>query len=851
MNKQASMSHSKHTLRFTTILMLYFLSGVSGLVLQVVWMYKLGLVFGNASYATAVTLASFFLGLALGGWYAGRKAHKFSRLLRIYGIIELMIGISAFVLLFGLEYYKTNYHIVVSALTDQTGLLLLAKFVFSCSLIIVPSFLMGGTFPILAQCVSMEKVGFPQKGAILYTVNTIGASLGALLAGFYLLPNFSVSQTYGIAIFISLGVGIGAIILDYIFRAQGSIKEDSLSSKIIPKGVKPKTKSKRQNVNYIQYIILAFSSGLLTLATETIWTKVFSQVLQNSVYSFSAIIVVFLLSLALGGVLSYVLIKYNFHQKITLIILILLSVISLGYAPVVFANLTEGLNYISPDADWSNYMANVFKLVFSIVFLPTLLIGTIYPYLLKALPSFEGNPGSIVGTLIFNNSIGSVIGPILAGFILLEYFGMWMSLKIIVFVYIFLGLWLTQSLSKGQFKNLLLLGQVLSAIWILLLSNPPSVKINENEKLIDIWQSTNGVVTVIKTSDNLIMRLDNYYTLGDAKSIVVEQMQGHIPFLLHSDPKKVLFLGMGTGITAGAALKHNITEVTTVELINNVIIAAEKYFKPWTNNLFDDSRSTIVSDDARNYILGNNRKYDIIIADLFTPWHAGTGSLYTREHFDQIRSRLDTNGIFAQWLPLYQLTPKEFEIIAATISSVFEQVTIWRSDFSGSKSSIALIGQKTTAALDESTVNNSISKVIDKDLSDIEAGNHMAGLFYIGNLLSLKDVLDTSPINTDDQRLIEFSAPISAQLANAGNQSFIVGNALDELLSTIYTNMPPHTDPVLSQLDQDEQKYVTIGLLYYKYLMYNASNQLQSARIMKDSIERLAPQFLTSGMKSN
>jgi spermidine synthase len=348
------------------------------------------------------------------------------------------------------------------------------------------------------------------------------------------------------------------------------------------------------------------------------------------------------------------------------------------------------------------------------------------------------------------------------------------------------------------------------------------------------------------------MRLDNFYVLGDSRSILVEQMQGHIPLLIHPKPKETLFLGMGTGITAGASLSHDVERVVVVELVSNVIPAAKQYFSPWVNNLFNDKRVEIIADDARNFLLGSTENFDVIVGDLFTPWHAGTGSLYTVEHFQQVKKRLKKEGLFAQWLPLYQLTPESFNIIAATFASVFPEVTLWRADFSGSRASIALIGQEKGSKLSQEVLKKNIANVVNvKDNASNKPIDHMAGLFYLGNLDALKSRLIGIEVNNDDQRTIEFKAPILTQQANAGKQTYIVKQELENLLSTLATNLPVENDSYLSKLPPSELNYVKVGLLYFRYLQFiNEENESEANNIL-EQIQLLASDFLMEDKKSS
>jgi len=836
--------------RFSFLSLLFFLSGASSLILQVVWMYRIGLIFGNASYATAATLAAFFLGLAIGGWFLGRACAKFSPPLTAFGFMEIGIALTALLLIPGIAFYETHYASVVAFIEGQRSLLTFFKFIFSMSLLLLPSVLMGGTFPVLAQFVGKDRRQLASRGTILYGVNTIGASIGAFLAGFYFLSTYGVNYTYNLAIILAAGIGVIALILDRLPVKRKVISTINKNIKVSLSFKKATEVSKvSANITYSQFVFLAFFSGLLALSAETIWTRMFAQVLQNSVYSFSAILVVFLLALGFGGLLSHILIKFSFPAKPVLVILMSLGAITVGFSPVVFNSLTDGLGYLAFAESWSSYILAVFKLSFLVVFIPTVIFGAIFPFLLKAAPIIDESSGKFVGKLVLFNSFGSAVGPVISGFVLLGLVGLWSSIKIIAVSYVILAIYVAFSLnSKKKLKWMII--PIVVVFGMVAFVNPSTVKLGKGEKVIDMWQSSDGVVSIVKSEENIEMRLDNFYVLGDSKSILVEQMQAHIPLLLHPNPKNTLFLGMGTGISAGASLNHDLEHVVIVELVSNVIPAAKRYFSAWTNNLFEDKRVDIIADDARNYLLGTDEKFDVIVGDLFTPWHAGTGSLYTIEHFQQVKKQLNDGGVFAQWLPLYQLTPESFQIIAATFASVFPEVTLWRADFSSSRASIALIGQEKGSQLSEEILKKNIVYIIgDTDSSKSET-DHMAGLFYLGNLKALKNQLANVSINNDDRRTVEFKTPILTQQANAGQETYIVNSALDDLLSTLAINLPAEQDPYLSELPPNEIRYVKVGLLFYQYQMLIANDKDEEAKNIFEQINLLVPNFLKTPLQS-
>lgn len=824
MEKEAFLNSPSHR----TVEVLFFFSGTTGLILQVVWLYKLGLIFGNASYATAATLSSFFLGLALGGKYWGRKSSQLARPLRLYGFLELGIALSALLILPGFEFYQHIYGDVIQLVGHNKLMLTLVKFFFSLLVLLVPTVLMGGTFPVLSQFIGRSSLA--PRATLLYTLNTLGATIGTSLAGFFLFIQLGVHGTYIVSVCLAGLTGIIAIILDKNITDQ-EIQKNQLA---------PEKSSiqKSSSISISQFRVLAISTGLLALAAETAWIKMFTQVLQNSVYSFSVVLVVFLSSLAIGGAYAHYLVKRSYKIQNVLFFLLLFSAFFVGCTPLVFDYLTDGLTYIGSMSSWIEYLISIFWLGFMVIGIPTIVLGTLFPYLIKSNSTLNLIPGSFIGNMVFLNSLGSAIGPLILGFVLIDWIGVWMSIKMIALGYLLLAGFLLKS-SKMEHASWKIAMPFLASVCILFFTSPPLVKLEKGEQLVAAWQSVDGIVSVIRSNDNIDIRLNNTYILGDAKSALVEQMQANVPLLLHSKPEKVLFLGMGTGITAGAALNFPVNQVDVVEIISDVIPASRNYFSPWTNNLFSDNRVNIVTDDARNYLLGVNEKYDVIIGDLFSPWHSGTGSLYSLEHFELIESKLDADGYFAQWLPLYQLTNENFESIVATFTEVFPTVTFWRADFSNTKPSIVLVGQKPNTIINNELLLRNSKYVVGKENSD---NFHMAGLFYLGNIEAIRSKIEKAPINTDDKRTIEFSAPITTQQARAGQASFLTGLTQVKLYNDL-RKLPIDKDPYLKNLPSKELVFVEVGHLYFNYMMVK-DKDIDKADSIINAIRTLAPDFL-------
>lgn len=821
---------------------LFFASGAAALVLQVVWVYRLGLVFGNAAYATAATLSAFFLGVALGGWVGGRVAQRLPRPLVAYASMEWGIALGALLFLPGVAAYEAAYPSIGGLAGDTRGLLTLVKLAFSVSLLLIPTVLMGGTFPVLVQYVTQTRIQLARRGTLLYAANTLGAAFGAALAAFVLLPRLGVRHTYLAALFAIVAVGVAAFMLASV-AGRGETSSGRPTSEPDPQAARVDPGAEDSTPVTVPLVPLAIASGLLTLSAEVLWTRMLAQVLQNSVYSFAAVLVVFLLALGLGASLAHVLSRLRTAPERVLAWLLGLAAVSVALSPFFFGQLTDGLTYLAPRSSWGGYVAQVFLLSATVVLPPTLLMGAVFPYLLKVTPADRRGAGAAVGRLVLLNSLGAAAGPLVVGFLALDLLGLWRSVELVAAGYGLLALTIAFHPSAGplyRWRVPLALGVLGALAW----PEPAAVRLEPGERLVESWHSSDGVVSVVQAGGHLQMRLNNSYALGDTRSALAEQMQAHIPLLLQQDPERVLFLGMGTGISAGAALDHPVKEVVAAEIVPDVVEAARRYFAPWTNGLFEDARVRIVAEDARNHLLGTKARYDVIVGDLFTPWHAGTGGLYTLEQFRLVRSRLAPGGLFAQWLPLHQLTEEDLRTIASTFSHVFPTATVWRADFSSERASVALVGQEAGAILDQATLRRNSRVLFSGSAApSSEAEPHMAALFYVGNLEGMRADLGTLAPNTDDRRTIEYQVPLSAHRALARGRGFLTGAELHRFIDTLALRLPPERDPYLSDLPPGETNFAEVGRLYARYLFAGGSGRNgEASRILGDILDT-APAF--------
>jgi spermidine synthase len=310
--------------------------------------------------------------------------------------------------------------------------------------------------------------------------------------------------------------------------------------------------------------------------------------------------------------------------------------------------------------------------------------------------------------------------------------------------------------------------------------------------------------------------------------------QARIPLLAYPQSERIFFLGMGTGITAGEALSRDafkhVKKVVASELSANVVAASQKYFTGRagafdpTNGLYRDPRARVIMGDGRTHLLASRSRYAMINADLFLPYRRGTGNLYSREHFQVVRERLEPGGVFVQWLPLYQMTEREFGVIAKTMLAVFPQVSLWRGNFQPGGEIAAMVGHADASPLPACSLGvaeakrHAVEGATHRGMHEImlPVNEQTALLFYAGNLTRAADRFDQYPLNTDDMPVIEFGTPRSLHRSvGAGKPQFLATRFAD-LVDTLQQITPPEEDPLLALRTPVNRRLPLAGAAFHR-----------------------------------
>ena len=759
----------------------FFLSGMAGLIYEISWSRQIGLLFGHTVQAASTVLASYFAGMGLGYWLGGKLSRRVSPLLG-YAVAEFVIAAWAIAIPFLIQLSESSQFSPMLS-SDSWAWQTFLRGVFSFALLLPATISMGVTLPMMADFLTESPKSFQQshrnsaRVTWAYALNTFGALAGTLLATFVLLINVGVCGSSYIAVMLSILCGVLTLI---VLRNDPSYTEplsDSVSS--------PSAFSTMP-------VVLAFVSGFGTLALQVLFTRMFALVFHNSTYTFGIVVAVFLAALACGAASASWLQRWMPARKLAGLTVGIGSVLTLA-AIIIFVQRTE-LRYFSAGDSFAGYIYGACGLVLISIGPAIFCLGMLLPlvWAIASEPaevseanananhnntSFNRSAGNIVGSLTSVNTWGAAIGAITASFFLLVFVGLWKSIVLIGVLFLLCGIWLM--LASKQRLAAITISIIFVFCTIAAVQSPNDAKYGREqlgEEIIKRFDSPYGWIDVVKLEESSAykIRQNLHYRFGRTGNNVREFRQAHIPLLLHPKPRSVLFLGLGTGLTAGGAIPHeDLKSIEAVELIPEVVDAV-RMLAEFNYNIVDHPKSTIHVDDARHFLLANPKRYDVIVSDLFVPWESESGYLYTVEHYEVALDRLKEDGLFCQWLPMYQIGDVEFESIANSFSKVFPHTTIWWGQLSNRKPVLALVGSRRKITIDSQLLSQRIESVnrnrnvVDPQLETVpKFWEHYAG-----------DWKPTSEkgLNTDEFPRVEFLTPVSNRnrelLSGANFESF-------------------------------------------------------------------------------
>ncbi|MDB5048285.1 MAG: spermine/spermidine synthase family protein [Fibrobacteres bacterium] len=806
------------------LLACFFVSGFGSLVYETLWTRHLTHVIGGSPYAVSIILSVFMGGLGLGGALGGRLADRLARpgrLLQAYGVLELFIGLYALALPTLLSLCRPVFAAVYSHWYASPFLYNTVVFSLCAALLILPVLCMGATLPLLGKyCVrGPDRVGGPLS--FLYAVNTLGAAAGVLTAGFWLFPALGLKATTLIAAALNGAVGALCMVLGGRapreaapeMRAEASRAAGPAKAKG-PGGNKGNRGQGSLNVTeaggsaqagFRAALIVFAVSGFCAMAYEVTWTKVLTLIMGPTTHAFTLVLAVFITGLALGG-WAFGRISDRVRNPAWL-----LAVTQGGAALLALAAgqrmgnslfLFQKIDFQFQDR-FIGSLAVKSLFLFAFMLAPTFLLGAAFPLTMRLAARAGERLGRSVGTAYAVNTFGGVLGAWIAGFLMIPRLGSERSLGALAAVQLIAAAALAFAALRSRGKEgkrvWRLLGSVAaSALAIALCLNFPSwdrVSLGRAanripgsaiattswldaffgrhpaspvlipEEQVFYGDGIGGFTSVWRTLNLLGNHEYGLFVSGkaDASSrldMFTQVLLCQFPMVLHPHPKKVMVLGLASGITAGEALKYDIDRLDVLE-INPQVAEASGFFKPWNGALLEDSRTHLILQDAKAHLLLSREKYDVIISEPSNPWMAGLAELFTKEFFQRARDHLEEGGVMVEFLHSYQMDWETFSMVGRTFAQVFPNGMLVRTmpddrRLPGSASDYLLVGIKGTgrpglAGTPEK--REALARSTNLRLADPR-------LFY--RLLeseNLPGLFGPGPINTDNLPLLEFSAP--------------------------------------------------------------------------------------------
>jgi len=695
-----------------------------------------------------------------------RCAPRWPRPLRLYVGLEALVGVGTLLVTPLLGGFETAYPSLYRGLSDQPALFTAVRVASAFVVLFIPTFCMGGTLPLLGGFVDAERRRLGLTAGWLYVVNTAGAALGALSVPFLLLPRLGLNHSVWLCAALNLSLAAAAWWLD---RRSGA----SVAAPAQPVLTSPRKAVPPEGIRRV--LPLALLSGFVTFALQVQWNRAFAQVHENSMHSFALIVAVVIFALAAGAQGARLSLRRGVEPARMIGWAWIAGGLVIIAGPWLFLGLTGGLNYLGEEGGRVSRLG--VQAVFAL-FVPMALVGVALPALMEQAGRTPGEAaGRVLGRLLAVNLTGSVCGALAAGFVLPGWLGLWGGMIWLGVVVLLAGIWALRPRRSLAFAAAGLMCLLPASRLDL-----PRVKLAgaDGEQLLAVFEGPHGITAVTEQQGSRRLKLNNHYALGGTAATGDERIQAHLPLLLHPAPRRVAFLGLGTGISAGGATFHPVEKITAMELVPEVISAARTYFREANAGVLNDPRMVVVADDARNFLRGSGERFDVIIGDLVVPWRQGEGALFTREQFAAARASLAPDGLFCQWLPLFQLTEEQLQIVLRTFLTEFPRAQLWRGDFSPTEPGLALMATGNGAAPDPAVIRRRLQEMKPDPTNPHLQLPEACWLHFIATLEATDLLPSETRLNAEDRPWVELLGPHSR-----GPDSWFTGRALQDWLQAL------------------------------------------------------------------
>jgi predicted membrane-bound spermidine synthase len=678
------------------VLGLFFCSGATALVYEVIWSKFLSQMFGSTIYAQTIVLAAFMGGLAIGNRVFGSWAGRLQQPVRAYGYLEIIIGIYAFSFPMFDQVADRVFVGIGTGIAQHTGWLLALKGILSAALLLGPTILMGGTLPLLAAWLQHFSRDAGRYSARFYSVNSLGAVAGAGLAGFWLVQNLGMISALQMTALVNMTIGAAAILLSSQFQKQPH-----------PDGFGPGTEPEVTLPGTLRWAgAIVALTGAVSMGLEVLASRSLAMIFGSSLQSFALVLMAFILGIGLGSawIASPRRREHSSEKTIVLLLCVAATWVTLLVFNIerwvdVYRIARTGLGRTSVGYLYHELLSAGIALV--IFGLPAACIGAVLPLMIRAI-SRDGTPlGLKVGMLLTWNTLGAVAGTLLSGFVLMPAVGLRnafgvlaMTVALAAIVLAWRCRWhIGTGAATGVIAFVISLFVFGDEGWRYVISSgafrsrepefvPTLMSLRKQHIKILFYEDGPDATVSVEEDDGFgspserVLRINGKPDASTRSDLSTQLLLAHLPMLARPGAKDAFVFGLGSGISAGAMLAYPVEQITVADNCEPVIRAC-RYFTNWNHRVLADARVQLWHEDARTVLKLNPRVYDVIVAEPSNPWTVGVGSVFSFEFYEIAASRLKPGGIMAQWFHVYEMHDGIVSLVLRTFNLVFPYVEIW------------------------------------------------------------------------------------------------------------------------------------------------------------------------------
>jgi spermidine synthase len=758
--------------RFLPVLLLLFVgSGCAALIYEVVWLQLLQLVVGSSAISMGVLLGTFMGGMCLGSFLLPRYVDQKHHPLKVYACLELGIGAMGLVLLFGMP--------LVNGLYTMIGGGPFLRAIVAAVCLLPPTLMMGATLPAIARWVETTPKGVAWLG-FFYGGNTAGAVVGSLLAGFYLLRVYDMSITTYVAVVINIAVAGMGLFLARVTRYEPL---PATAARVEPA---PGARS--------VYVAIALS-GFTALAAEALWTRILGLLFGATTYTFSQILAVFLIGIGIGSSIGATLARDLERPRAALGWCQMLLCAGIAWTAYI---TTQSLPYwpINPAISTSPYYTMQLDFVRCLwaVLPAAILWGASFPLALASVATKGQDPARLVGGVYAANTVGAIFGAV-GSLAMVVYLHTPRAEELLIVVAALSALIMLAPIvaggegTGGKFKvagMIALIACTGGAGWLARnVPEIPGILIAYGRYsatwigLSDIIYTGEGMNAFVAVSQ-LPSGVRNYHNAGkvqassEPQDMRLQRMLGHLTTLIPEHPTKVLVIGCGAGVTAGAvSIGPGLESETIAEIEPLVPNSVDEYFGAYNFEVIKNPKVHVHIDDARHFLLTTRDKFDAVTSDPLDPWVKGAATLYTQEFFDVVKEHLNPGGVVTLFVQLYESTEDAVKSEVGTFLEAFPNAMVFGNTQNGQGYDLVLVGQVEPTKIDvdemEARLHRPEYAAMAQSLRDI-GFNSAIDLFstFAGQASDFKGWLADAQINHDRNLRLQFLAGMGLNLYQSG-----------------------------------------------------------------------------------